>query len=71
MAPERTDQQIDQALEHVNPAKRKFIKALVAGVGFSAPMVASFSMKGVSSYVVHAQVGSNLTFTLTDENLPR
>ena len=59
MSQDRQNPQADQALQSIDPGKRKFVKALVAGAGFAAPMVASFSMKGVSSYVVHAQVGSN------------
>jgi hypothetical protein len=53
-------QKIDEALQHVEPAKRAFIKALIIGAGFGAPLVASFSMKGISTYDVHAQGGSNL-----------
>jgi hypothetical protein len=64
MTRETRDDQVEAGLQGVNPAKRKFIKALVAGVGFGVPMVASFSMKGVSSYTVHAQVASNQFTTL-------
>lgn len=53
-------EKIDDALEHVVPAKRAFLKALVVGTAFGAPMVMSFSMKGISSYTVHAQGGSNI-----------
>ncbi len=56
----KKDDQVDQALQHVDPAKRAFVKALIAGTAFGAPMVASFSMKGISSYTVHAQGGSNI-----------
>ena len=59
MSQQQQDPQADQALQAIDPGKRKFVKALLVGAGFTAPMVASFSMKGVSSYVVHAQVGSN------------
>ena len=52
---------IDEALRGVNPAKRAFLKSLIVGAGFGAPMVMSFSMKGISSYAVHAQGGSNTT----------
>ena len=57
---ESRDQIINAALTTTDPAKRRFLKTLLAGAGFAAPMVASFSMKGVSSYTVHAQQGSNL-----------
>ncbi len=52
---------LDKALEHVDPNKRAFLKALVAGTAFGAPLVMSFSMKGVSAYNVHAQAASNIT----------
>jgi hypothetical protein len=52
---------IDEALKHTDPARRAFLKALIVGTAFGAPMVASFSMKGISTYVVHAQGGSNIT----------
>jgi hypothetical protein len=55
----RKNATVDDALLHVEPAKRAFLKALVIGTAFGAPMVVSFSMKGISSYEVHAQGGSN------------
>ena len=60
MPNEKKNQHVDDALTAVNQAKRKSLLALVAGAGFIAPLVASFSMKGVSSYTVHAQGGSNI-----------
>jgi hypothetical protein len=60
MNDDKKHDQVDDALQHVDPAKRAFLKALVVGTAFGAPLVASFSMKGVSSYEVHAQAGSNL-----------
>ncbi|MGE0448802.1 MAG: hypothetical protein AB7Q29_04390 [Vicinamibacterales bacterium] len=61
MSDETRNARPDEVFDTIDPAKRRFIKTLVAGAGFAAPMVASFSMKGVSSYVVHAQVGSNFS----------
>lgn len=61
MSKDTSRAQADQTLNRIDPARRRFIKTLAAGVGFAAPMVASFSMKGVSSNVVHAQVASNFT----------
>jgi hypothetical protein len=52
---------LDKALEHVDSNKRAFLKALVVGTAFGAPLVMSFSMKGVSAYNVHAQAASNTT----------
>ena len=50
---------VDDALQHVDPAKRDFLKALVVGTAFVAPMVVSFSMDGLSVYEAHA-AGSNI-----------
>ena len=55
------DQDVDQILEHVDPAKRAFLKGLVVGSAFVAPLVASFSLDGLSVYEAHAQGGSNTT----------
>jgi len=60
MPNEKKNQHVDETLTTVNQAKRKSLLALVAGAGFIAPLVASFSMKGVSSYTVHAAGGSNV-----------
>ena len=59
MPNEKKNKHVDNGLTPVNQAKRKSLLALVAGAGFIAPLVASFSMKGVSSYTVHAAAGSN------------
>jgi len=58
MPNEKKNQHVDETLTTVNQAKRKSLLALVAGAGFIAPLVVSFSMKGVSSYTVHAAGGS-------------
>ena len=60
MPNEKKNQHFDETLPTVNMAKRKSLLALVAGAAFIAPLVASFSMKGVSSDTVHAQGGSNI-----------
>jgi len=60
MPNKKTNKHVDDALPTVSQDKRKFLLALVASAGFSAPLVASFSMKGVSSYTVHAKSGSNI-----------
>jgi hypothetical protein len=57
---QKTEDPVGDALGHAEPAKRAFLKALITGVGFGAPLVVSFSMKGISTYAVHAAVGSNL-----------
>ena len=57
---EKKDQHVDETLTTVNLAKRKSLLALVAGAAIISPLVASFSMQGVSSYTVHAEGGSNI-----------
>ena len=54
------DNHLDRALEPVDPAKRGFLKTLVIGHAFVAPIVASFPMQGLSVYKAHASVGSNV-----------
>lgn len=53
------DEGVDRILERVDPAKRLFLKSLVVGSAFVAPLVASFSLDGLSVYEAHAQ-GSNV-----------
>jgi hypothetical protein len=50
---------IDEVLQRIDPAKRDFLKALVVGTAFVAPMIVSFPMDGLSVYEAHAQGGSN------------
>jgi len=64
------DRHVDDALTTVSQDKRKFLLALIAGAGFSTPLVASFSMKGVSSYTVHAAAGSNVLIHYNASNNP-
>src|ERR1051326_4428085 len=52
---------VDEVMQRVDPAKRGFLKALVVGGAFVAPIVASFPMEGLSVYQAHAQGGSNGT----------
>ena len=44
------DSDVDRVLEHVDPSKRAFLKSLVVGSAFVAPLVASFSLDGLSVY---------------------
>lgn len=57
------DSDVDRVLEHVDPSKRAFLKSLVVGSAFVAPLVASFSLDGLSVYEAHAQSSSNVTTT--------
>ena len=58
---------VDEVLQRVDPAKRAFLKGLLVGSAFVTPIVASFSMDGVSVYQAHALDGSNIT-TVSDRN---
>ena len=51
---------IGKTFESVDPRKRAFLKSLVVGTVFAAPMVVSFSMKGISTYGVHAAVNGSV-----------
>lgn len=62
---EHTDK-VDEVLQRVDPAKRGFLKALVIGGAFVAPIVASFPMESLSVYKAHAQGGSNIP--ISDRN---
>jgi hypothetical protein len=55
------DEHMDRILERVNPGKRDFLKKVVVGTAFAAPLVASFSLDGLSLYEAHAQGASNVT----------
>jgi len=63
--PQHTDE-VDEILGRIDPAKRGFLKALVVGSAFVAPIVASFPMEGLSVYEAHAQGGSNLSVSDRD-----
>jgi hypothetical protein len=54
------DDELDSVLDRIDPEKRAFLKALIAGTAFAVPTVASFSMDGLSLYEANAQT-SNLT----------
>ena len=55
------DNDLDTVLERIDPAKRAFLKTIIVGTAFVVPMVASFSMDGLSLYEAIAQV-SNISF---------
>jgi hypothetical protein len=49
------DDNLDPILEQVDPEKRDFLKKVLAGTAFVAPIVASFSMEGLSPNEAFAQ----------------
>jgi len=58
---------LDEAFQHVDPTKRDFLKALLVGTAFAAPMIVSFSMDGLSVHEAYAQ-GSNIGDSQGDED---
>ena len=61
-----SDDKLDPILEQVDPEKRDFLKKVLAGTAFVAPIVASFSMEGLSPNEAFAQ-STNITLPV---NLP-
>lgn len=56
------DNELDPILEQVDPEKRDFLKKVIVGTAFVAPIVASFSMEALSPNAAFAQVlSSNVT----------
>lgn len=56
------DEKLDPVLEQVDPEKREFLKKVLVGTAFVAPIVASFSMDGLSPNEAFAQgLSSNIT----------
>jgi len=53
------DDDIDRALEGVDPDRRAFIKRMAIGVAVT-PLVTSFSMAALDAQAAHAQ-GSNVS----------
>lgn len=49
------DDKLDPILEHVDPDKRDFLRRVLVGTAFVTPIVASFSMEGLSPNEAFAQ----------------
>ena len=56
------EDKLDPILEQVDPDKRDFLKKVLTGTVFVAPIVASFSMEGLSPNEAFAQ-SANATST--------
>jgi hypothetical protein len=41
------DENVERILEAAEPEKRAFLKQIIVGTAFAAPLVASFSMEGL------------------------
>jgi hypothetical protein len=57
-----TDDNLDPILEHADPDKREFLRKVIVGTAFVAPIVASFSMETLSPDRAFA-LSSNITVT--------
>lgn len=51
----------DAVLDKVDPSKRAFVGKIVKGTAFAAPIVASFSLDGLTIGDAKAQIFSNIT----------
>jgi hypothetical protein len=49
------DETLDPILEKVDPEKREFLKKVIVGTAFVAPIVSSFSLEGLSPNEAFAQ----------------
>jgi hypothetical protein len=49
------EDKLDPILEHVDSEKRDFLKTVLTGTAFVAPIVASFSMEGLTPNEAFAQ----------------
>ena len=58
------DEKLDPILEQVDAEKRDFLRKVIVGTAFVVPIVASFSMEGLSPNEAFAQpLSSNVTAT--------
>jgi hypothetical protein len=55
------EDRLDPILEHVDSEKRDFLKTVLTGTAFVAPIVASFSMEGLTPNEAFAQ-STNTSF---------
>lgn len=55
-----SDDSIEDSLKSVDPTRRAAIRSMVVKAAFVAPLVATFSMNGLSIHEAHAY-GSNIT----------
>ena len=51
----------DQVLAKVDPDRRNFVRKVIVGTAFAAPVVSSFSMDGLSIKVGRSAFATNMT----------
>lgn len=50
------DENVGRLLERIDLTKRDFLRRLIVGTAFAAPMVSSFGLNDLSTYAASAQV---------------
>lgn len=60
--------ELDQLLEKCEPSRREFLKSLILGTAYAAPLVTSFGMVGLGGSP--ASAASNLGLSNLCEGLP-
>jgi hypothetical protein len=51
----------DEVLEKVDPDRRGFVRKVIVGTAFAAPVISSFSMDGLSIKVGRSAFAGNVT----------
>ena len=51
----------------VDPARRGFLKSVLAGAAFAAPVIATFSVESLTANSVHAMGGPNSTQLMSNQ----
>lgn len=51
----------------VDPARRGFLKSVLAGAAFAAPVIATFSVESLTANSVHAMGGPNTTRNMSNQ----
>ncbi len=62
------DSELDQLLENCEPSRREFLKSLILGTAYAAPLVTSFGMMGLGGSP--ASAASNMALANLCEGLP-
>ncbi len=52
------DRNVEAALEGVDPSRRKFLRGLLAGSAYAAPLLTSFSLSALSAEPAMAQMSN-------------
>lgn len=69
-----SDPRRDDLLQHLDPSRREFVKGLIAATSFATPLIASFSLDGLtieSAEAIHFGNQANQCFQITEYVGPR